>query len=280
MPVLMPGPTTSAGAPVRALKNFCSPNTAGGTTDEMMPAVIARHASPSMSSSVFSSTAYSSDVRAATVWMRQCAASSPFSRNTPSTVFVFPTSTASNAVIAVDGSSPQMTVVGSVPPMRALSKIFVLATIVLGACGGGNEDTRPGPLATRIEMMHIAAIDPAQQTGVLAMQNDWNRAQAENAKAQADYEAITSQLTVVRNDREKAKLQVSSAVSNKNAAAASNDTNQINAAEKEVRTAELGVKAADARIRYYEAYRAYLLRHWRYTEENMYWREAQFELAK
>jgi hypothetical protein len=164
--------------------------------------------------------------------------------------------------------------------MRVLSKIFVLVSLVVIACGGGNEDTRPGPLATRIEMMHIAAIDTSEQQGVLAMQNDWNKAQAENAKAQADYDAITSQLTVVRNDREKAKLQVSSAVSNKNAAAASNDTNQINAAEKEVRTAELGVKAADARIRYYEAYRAYLLRHWRYTEENMYWREAQFELAK
>jgi hypothetical protein len=164
--------------------------------------------------------------------------------------------------------------------MRALSKIFVIASLVLVACGGGNEDTRPGPLASRLEMMHIADIAPAEQQAALQAQMEWNKAQAENAKAESDYNAITSQLTVVRNDREKAKLQVSSAVSNKNSAAASNDTNKINAAEKELRTAELAVKAADARIRYYDAYRQYLLRHWRYAEENMYWKESQFELAK
>ena len=64
----------------------------------MIPASIDCHGKPSRSSSVFNKTAYSSEVRAATVWIRQCAASSS-SRNTPSTVFVFPTSTASNVVI-------------------------------------------------------------------------------------------------------------------------------------------------------------------------------------
>jgi hypothetical protein len=129
-------------------------------------------------------------------------------------------------------------------------------------------------------MMHIAEIGTDQQAGVLQAQNEWNRAQAENAKAESDYNALTSQLTVVRNDREKAKLQVSSALSNKKTAEASSDTNKINSAEKEVRTAELLVKAADLRIKYYEAYRNYLLRHWRFTEENMYWKESVFELQK
>ena len=39
-------------------------------------------------------------------------------------------------------------------------------------------------------------------------------------------------------------------------------------------------KAAEARVKYFEAYRAYLKRWHRYTQENMYWREAQYEDAK
>jgi hypothetical protein len=164
--------------------------------------------------------------------------------------------------------------------MGALSKIFVIAVIAMSVgCGGGGE-SRPGPLAKRIDMMHIAQIGMDQKQGVLQAQNDWTVAQAENAKAEADFNSLTSQMTVVKNDRAKAKLQLDSALSNKKTADASADTNKINAASKEVRDAELAVKAADARIRYYEAYRGFLLRQWRHAEENMYWREAQFELAK
>jgi hypothetical protein len=163
--------------------------------------------------------------------------------------------------------------------MRALSKIFVIAALVVG-CGGGSEDARPGPLSKRYDDMHIARVPLDQRTTETTTRNDWSVAKAENAKAEGDYNAISAQLTIVRNDREKAKLQVSSALSNKKSAEKSQDTNQINAATKELHDAELGVKAADARIRYYEAYRAYLKVLWRFTEENMYWREAQYELAK
>lgn len=169
--------------------------------------------------------------------------------------------------------------------MRGLSKILVLACSVaacaaFAGCGGGPQDVRPGPLAKHIDMMHIAQISMDQKQGVLQAQNEWNNAQAQSAKAEADYNALTTQLTVVRNDREKARLQLSSAQSNKKAADASADTNRINASAKEVRDAELALKAADARIRYHEALRGYLLRTWRHAEENMYWKEAQFELAK
>jgi hypothetical protein len=162
--------------------------------------------------------------------------------------------------------------------MRALSMVFAIALLV--ACGGGNEDARPGPLGTRIDMNHVALLDMAQKQAMLAAQNDWQVAQAENAQAEAQYNAINQKMTGVQNDKQVAQLKVSTAASNKKAADASADTNKINAAEKDLRTAELGVRAADSRIAYYNAYRAYLLRHWRHTEENMYWREAQFELAK
>lgn len=165
--------------------------------------------------------------------------------------------------------------------MRGIWKIFVIScALALAACGGGSEDSRPGPLSKRFDDMHIAQIPLDQKQSVVQTQNDWSVAKMENAKAEADYNQVGTQIEVARNDREKAKLGLSSANTNKKSADASADTNKINAATKEVRTAELGVKAAEARIKYYEAYRNYLKRLWRYTEENMYWREAQYELAK
>jgi hypothetical protein len=98
MPVLMPGPTTSAGAPRYCLKKRWMLNTAGGTTDEMMPASRLPQANPCSSSSERTSTASSSEVRPALVSMRKCATRS-VPRNTPSTVLVLPTSTARRHVI-------------------------------------------------------------------------------------------------------------------------------------------------------------------------------------
>ncbi len=165
--------------------------------------------------------------------------------------------------------------------MRALSKILMIGAFCFtAACGGGDEDAPPGPLSSHFEMKYIIQVDVAQQTAALDAQREWNLAQAREAKAKADFDEMTTRLTAARNDRAKAKLEVDTAVSNKKLAQSSNDTNKINAAEKELRTAELSVKAADARIRYYEAYRNWLKISWRNEQHAMYWREAQFELAK
>lgn len=283
MPVLMPGPTTSAGAPMCALKKRWSPNTAGGTTDEMIPASIERHGNPSMSSSVFSSTAYSSEVRAATVWIRQLAASVP-SRNTPSTVFVFPTSTAHSTVIwCADGSSPGTGVVGSDPPMGALSKIFAMglaAMIAVAAAGCGSSDSPPKPLQRKFDEIHVARFTLEQKAEIVRTRNDWEVARMENANAEAQLGEISNQVGIVRNEQKAAKLAVDSAVSNKKAADASADTNRINAAQQQLHTAELLLRAADARVKYFDAYREYVKRLVRHTAESMYWREAQFEVAK
>src|SRR5262249_20183715 len=66
----------------------------------------------------------------------------------------------------------------------------------------------------------------------------------------------------------------------KKAAESSADTNRINQAAKDLHTAEDIAKAAGERIKYIEAYRGYLQVVLRYSQENMYWREAQFEVAK
>ena len=63
-------------------------------------------------------------------------------------------------------------------------------------------------------------------------------------------------------------------------AEASADTNRINQRSKELHTAEDVAKAADARVKYYRGVPRLPQDQQRYTQENMYWREAQYELAK
>jgi hypothetical protein len=99
-------------------------------------------------------------------------------------------------------------------------------------------------------------------------------------KSDADLNEVNTQLTVVRNEQEAAKLGVDSALANKRSSDASADTRRIIQATKDLHTAEDLLKAADARVKYYEAYRDFMQRQLCYTQEVMYWREAQYELAK
>jgi hypothetical protein len=167
--------------------------------------------------------------------------------------------------------------------MRSHSKIFAIVVLAVGvllvACGGSS-DTPPGPLARRFDDMYIAAIPLDQKQSVVSTQNDWSLAKMQNAKAEADYNESTTQLSIVRNDQKAAKLGVDSALSNKKSAEASADTNRMNQATRDLHNAEDLAKAADARVKYYEAHRAYLKVVLRHAQENMYWREAQYEVAK
>jgi hypothetical protein len=166
--------------------------------------------------------------------------------------------------------------------MRSPSKILaiaVLAVIELVACGGPS-DSPPGPLAKHFDDMYIAAIPLDQKQSVVQSQNDWSLAKMQNAKAEADFNESITQLTVARNNHKAARLGVDSAVSNKKAAEASADTNRVNQAAKDLHTAETVAKAAEAHVKYFEAYHRYLKIAHRHALENMYWREAQYELAK
>ncbi len=161
-----------------------------------------------------------------------------------------------------------------------LALSLVLGAALLGACGG-SADTAPTPLANHMDDMFIASIALDQKQAVVQTQNDWSVAKLENAKAESDYQEMAgSKLAVAKNDHQSAKLQVSSAISNKKSAEASADNTRINAAQVELHNAELGEKAAAAHVKYFVAYRDYLKANLRFTQENMYWRESQYELAK
>lgn len=165
--------------------------------------------------------------------------------------------------------------------MRVLSKIFAIGVAVLLATGcGGSSDSPPQPLQRKFDEMHVARFTLEQKADIVKARNDWEVSRMENANAEAQLAEITNQVGIVKNEQKAAKLAVDNAVSNKKAAETSADTNRINAATKELHTAELALRAAEARVKYFEAYREYLKRLGRYTAENMYWREAQFEVAK
>ncbi len=128
--------------------------------------------------------------------------------------------------------------------------------------------------------MHIARIPLDQKGSIVETQNQWSIAKMENANAEAQVQDADGQLHQAQNDHKAAKLAVDSAISAKKSAEQSADTNRMNNAQKDLRAAEDAQKAAEARVKYFEAYRNYLKRYWRYTQENMYWREAQYENAK
>jgi hypothetical protein len=154
-----------------------------------------------------------------------------------------------------------------------------LLSLALAACGGSS-DGPPPPLGRHFEDSFIAAIPVDQQSEVIRAQNDHNVAQREQAKAEADLREQKVQLDVARNEARAAKLDLDSAKSREKMAQQSADMNRINTATKETRGAELARNAADERVKYYTAYGAWLNKLLRYTQENTYWREAQYELAK
>ena len=162
--------------------------------------------------------------------------------------------------------------------MRGILSFVCLIGIVAAGCGSSDEP--PKPLANHFQDMYIAALPLDQKTSVVNAQQAWNVAQMENANADAQLKEADSQLHQAHNDQKAAAIAVDSAQSNKKSADSSKDMNRINQATKDLATAQDVGKAAAARVTYIETYVRYLRRFQRYTQENMYFREAEYEAAK
>ena len=162
--------------------------------------------------------------------------------------------------------------------MQGRSKVFAFVMIALLGCGGGGGETKAKPLKVRYDEALLVQVATEQRTAADAARTTWMKAQDENRKAEADYKEVDGQMSIVKNGKKQAELELSNAKAMKKQAGA--DANKQNQAENDMHTAELGKKAAEARIKYYEAYRAFLKKWIRFTAEQMYWRESQYELAK
>lgn len=153
-----------------------------------------------------------------------------------------------------------------------------LLAVALAACGGGG-DSGPTPLSTHFNQSYIAQTSVDDQGEVVAANSAWDVAKREQAKAEADLREAKNTLDVARNEAKSAKLDEDSARKNYDAAKASADTNRMKEAEKAQQAAQLARNAADERVKYYQGYADWLKALLRYTAENTYWREAQYELA-
>ena len=166
--------------------------------------------------------------------------------------------------------------------MAALSKLVLAATLTLGTLGacGGSSDGPPGPLARHFDDNYIVQVPMDQRQTVVTTQNEWSLAKMKNAKAEADFNDSTTAINLARNDLKASRIAVDTANLQKKTAAASNDNNKINTAAKDAQTAEHLAKAAEARVKFLEAYQQLLKAQWRMAQEEMYWSEAKYELAK
>jgi len=158
------------------------------------------------------------------------------------------------------------------------SLIVVLSVAGLAACG--SSDGPPQPLKRHFEDSYIAGISVDEQGDVVTAQSAYNVAQREQAKAEADLRESKTQLDIAKNEARAARLDMDSAASRLKAAEQSADRNRINDATRDKRGAELARSAADERVKYYQAYQEWLKKLLRYTQENTYWKESQYELAK
>lgn len=165
--------------------------------------------------------------------------------------------------------------------MIRLAYGFALLSLIAtaSACGGGGDEA-PGPLKVHLDEAYIAQVPLDQKTAMLQAQNNYQRAKAENMKAEADYKEAGTQLDIAKNEKKQAELERQSAQRKKKDADDSGDQNRVNLAMRDVHVGDLAVQAADKKVKAAEAHRQYLKKWVRYTEENVYAAEARYELSK
>ena len=162
--------------------------------------------------------------------------------------------------------------------IQFLSISVLSATLVLG-CGGGGPNG-PTTLKFHYDEVHIAQFSLDEKSTVLSAQNEFQRARAEQMKAESELNESKTTLKVAGNELKQAILAEKSAGQEKSAATASGDMNRTNRAARDQRVAELERRAADDKVSYLKAHRAYLKKLVRYRQEETYHREARYEYEK
>ncbi len=156
--------------------------------------------------------------------------------------------------------------------------LSAIATLLL-SCGGS---AAPGPttLQWRYDEVYIAQLSLEEKATVLKAQNEYQRARAQQMKAEADLNENNTKLQISQNEQKQGLLSEKSANQEKSAAESSGDMNRINLAAKASRIAVLARRASDEKISYLRAQRDYLKKYLRYCQEETYHREARYEHEK
>lgn len=162
---------------------------------------------------------------------------------------------------------------------RTVGSILAATLAGVVACGGAGL-SMPKPLTETIDEMHIARVPREQRPTVGAAQDEFNLAKSDRMTAETTLSDVNTEIEVAKNDAEKAGLEERSARTKAKDAASSADMNRKMNADREVRAAEIGAKAADAKVTYLKAKREYLKMQVRFTAFNTYAKEAKFEVEK
>jgi hypothetical protein len=129
----------------------------------------------------------------------------------------------------------------------------VLPLLIAGAvgCGGGGAKYH-------VNDNSLATASVQEKQGVLAAESEREVSKTEQQKANADLKQVENDLDVANNEYKSAKLQLDTAKVNAKSAEMSGDVNRKNQAARDVRVAELGVKAADAKVDWLEKKRKWI----------------------
>jgi len=132
----------------------------------------------------------------------------------------------------------------------------------------------------RIDDRALAQIPTEEKQAVMAARNEQNVARDELRKAEADLQQVDRDLDVAENEAQAAALGVDSAELMSKSAAASGDLNRQAQAARELRIAELGAKAAEARLDLLEARKTWLKASLQAAESRIEVVDARLELEK
>jgi hypothetical protein len=149
---------------------------------------------------------------------------------------------------------------------------LAITVVALMGCGGGakyhvNDDS-------------LATASTQEKQGIFVAQSERDVAKSEQQKAEADLRNADNEVGIAENDYKAAKLQLETAKLTQKSAEQASDVNRKNAANRDMRVAELGVKAADARVDWLNKKRKWIKAQREAAEEHYAAAEARVELEK
>ncbi len=115
-----------------------------------------------------------------------------------------------------------------------------LGSLILVACGGSTAKYT-------VDDVSLASIPLEEKKPIFQAEHEVSLAKAEAAQSVADTRDVDGQLDIADKEQEQAKLETSKAKLSADQAEASHDLNRVSAADKELRIAQLGERAATAK---------------------------------
>ena len=150
---------------------------------------------------------------------------------------------------------------------------LILSILLCAGCGGGGSKYK-------VDDQSIAAVSMEDKKGVFQAQTEYNQAKGELDNARANERNVSTELDVAENEYKTAKLQLDTAKLNQKSAELSGDMNKKNTAGRDLRVAELGVKAGDAKVDWLSKKRKWYKRSEDAAEYHVAACDSRYELEK